>query len=184
MNYDFVTRFEKMSGITHRVDSVPAAANKIAQLCRDRQVQCIALACLPEDLVARIKACCKGVTVLTEPYDSTTLVAQIDRAEIGITGISFAIAQSGTMVEVADNDAVRLVSSLPRTHIGVLREENIIDRYNDSASAIRELINDHQGSLVISFISGPSRTGDIELKLTLGVHGPEEAHCLIISTAA
>jgi L-lactate dehydrogenase complex protein LldG len=188
MTYDFATRFEKLSGIVHRVGTEAAAAATIADICQRRQAGCIALAGLAPAMVGLIEeSCtqaCPELSVLTEPYASADLPLAIDRADIGITGISFAIAQSGTMVEVADNDALRLVSSLPRIHIGLLRAEDIIDHYHDSAGRIRQTIAAHRGNLVISFISGPSRTGDIELKLTLGVHGPEEAHCVIIDAAA
>ncbi len=188
MAYDFASRFEKLSGIVHRADSEAAAAATIADICRERQAGCVALAGLAPALVALIDtACtqaCPGLSILTEPYAAADLPLAIDRADIGITTISFAIAQSGTMVEVADNDALRLVSSLPRVHIGLLRAEDIIGRYHDSADRIRATIAAHPDNLVISFISGPSRTGDIELKLTLGVHGPEEAHCVIIDAVS
>lgn len=188
MAFDFASRFEKLSGIVHRVDSEAAAAATIARICQASQAGCVALAGLSPDLVALIdKACkqaCPEVSILTEPYAAADLPLAIDRADIGVTSISFAIAQSGTMVEVADNDAIRLVSSLPRIHIGLLRADDIIEHYHDSAGRIRATIADHPENLVLSFISGPSRTGDIELKLTLGVHGPEEAHCVIIDTAA
>jgi L-lactate dehydrogenase complex protein LldG len=105
----------------------------------------------------------------------------IAAAEVGITGIAFGIAQTGTLVEVSTNDAVRLVSALPRTYIGVLRRRDIVDRYTDAAARVRSIVALHDRHLVISFISGPSRTGDIELKLTLGVHGPEQAHAVIIN---
>lgn len=188
MAFDFASRFEKLSGIVHRVDSEAAAAATIAQICQTSQAGCIALAGLSPPLVALIKeACeqpCPELDILTEPFAAADLPLAIDRADIGVTSISFAIAQSGTMVEVADNDAIRLVSSLPRIHIGLLQAEDIIEHYHDSAGRIRATIADHPENLVLSFISGPSRTGDIELKLTLGVHGPEEAHCVIIDAAA
>jgi len=188
MAFDFASRFEKLSGIVHRVDSEAAAAAAIAEICRTSGAGCIALAGLSPDLANLIATAgteaCPELTVLTEPYAAADLPLAIDGADIGVTGISFAIAQSGTMVEVAENDAIRLVSSLPRIHIGLLRAEDIIEQYQDSADRIRATIADHPENLVISFISGPSRTGDIELKLTLGVHGPEEAHCVIIDAAA
>jgi len=188
MAFDFASRFEKLSGIVHRVDSEAAAAATIAEICRTSRTGCIALAGLPPTLAALInEACtqaCPELSILSEPYAANDLPLAIDQADIGITGISFAIAQSGTMVEVADNDAIRLVSSLPKIHIGLLRAEDIVEYYHDCAGRIRETIAAHPDNLVISFISGPSRTGDIELKLTLGVHGPEEAHCVIIDAAA
>jgi L-lactate dehydrogenase complex protein LldG len=61
-----------------------------------------------------------------------------------------------------------------------LHAADIVNRFEEGAARIRDIVKQHDENLVISFISGPSRTGDIELKLTLGVHGPGEAHAVII----
>lgn len=180
MKYDFTSRFETLSGIVHKVASKEDAARKILEICREQQVSCLALANLDEDLISYIEQQCGELKVIKEPYAADSLPLAIDEAQVGVTGIEFAIAQSGTMVEVSTNDAVRLVSSLPRTYIGVFEESRIIDDYFRSSGLIRKIIARHQRNVVVSFISGPSRTGDIELKLTLGVHGPEEAHAVII----
>lgn len=182
MDYDFTRCFEKLSGIVHTVDSELAAAEEIAAICRSHDARCIALAGLSESMTAHLEVSCSELKILKEPYLSKDLPASIDKADVGVTGISFAMAQSGTMVEVSTNDATRLVSSLPSTYIGVFRAEDIVDRYHDGGDRIRELTSRHDSNLVISFISGPSRTADIEFKLTLGVHGPEEAHAVIINT--
>jgi L-lactate dehydrogenase complex protein LldG len=180
--FDFAASFGKLSGVAHTVASEAAAAEAIVAIFKARQARCVALAGLPASLVAAIEKGCQGITLLKEPYCADTLPGAIDRADAGVTGIAFAIAQSGTLVEAATNDAVRLVSGLPRTYIGVLRSEDIVDKFHDGAQRVRRLVQQHDRNLVISFISGPSRTGDIELKLTLGVHGPEEAHAVIIES--
>jgi len=180
MDYDFAQSFEKLSGVAHKVDSEKAAAEKIATICQEQDAHCIALAGLPASLVSQIEACCSDLTILKEPYRSEELPGTIDKADLGVTGISFAMAQSGTMVEVTTNDATRLVSSLPKTHIGILQAEDIVDKYHDGAERIREVSDRDDRNLVITFISGPSRTGDIELILSLGVHGPAACHAVII----
>ena len=182
MDYRFSDNFEKLHGISHRVADDAEAAAEIARICRHKQARCVALAGLPPRLAELIEESCgPDVEILKEPYPSDSLPLAIDRADIGVTAMAFAIAQSGTMVEVSENDAIRLTSSLPATHIGLIYEPDIIDKYFDASARIREIINSRGENVVISFISGPSRTGDIELKLTLGVHGPEEAHAVIIS---
>jgi L-lactate dehydrogenase complex protein LldG len=178
--FDFAENFIKLSGVVHRVASESAAAETIVSIFNIKGARCVALAGLPASLISAIDRGCEGITVLKEPYPADTLPGAIDAADAGVTGIEFAIAQSGTLVETATNDAVRLVSALPRTYIGVLRAEDIVDKFLDAAARIRRITEQHERNLVISFISGPSRTGDIELKLTLGVHGPEDAHAVII----
>lgn len=178
--FDFAECFEKLAGIAHRVPSEKAAAEKIISIVKSKKAKCIALAGLPVGLVSEIEKGCDGIEVLKEPYAAEDLPDAIDRAQVGVTGIEFAIAQSGTLVEVTTDDVVRLISGLPRTYIGVLRADNIVDKFEEGSARLREIVQKYDNNLVISFISGPSRTGDIELKLTLGVHGPEEAHAVLI----
>jgi L-lactate dehydrogenase complex protein LldG len=180
--FDFAECFGKLSGVAHEATSETTAAETIVSIFKTKKARCVALAGLSDSLVAAIEKRCEGITVLKEPYPADQLPGAIDSADVGVTGIEFAIAQSGTLVETATDDAMRLVSGLPRTYIGVLRAEDIVDKFHDGAARIRRIVRQHDRNLVISFISGPSRTGDIELKLTLGVHGPEEAHAVIIGS--
>ena len=178
--FDFAECFEHLAGVAHKVSSETAAAERILSIFNSKKARCVALAGLPPSLIAEIEKGCDGIKVLKPPYTANMLPGAIDEADVGVTGINFAIAQSGTLVETTTDDAVRLASSLPRTYIGVVRSENIIDKFDQGAARLREVVEQHDENLVISFISGPSRTGDIELKLTLGVHGPEDAHAVII----
>ena len=178
--FDFSACFERLAGMAHSVPTKKAAAEKIISIFKSKKARCVALAGLSAELVAEIEKGCKGIQVLKEPYAAKDLPEAIDKADVGVTGIEFAIAQSGTLVETTTNDATRLVSGLPRTYIGVLKADTVVDKFEDGAARLRQIVQQHDDHLVISFISGPSRTGDIELKLTLGVHGPEEAHAILI----
>jgi L-lactate dehydrogenase complex protein LldG len=93
---------------------------------------------------------------------------------------AFAIAETGTLVEFTTNDATRLVSTLPRVHIGVCRADAIVETLKDAAVLMRDFYTENPKGAVVTFISGPSRTGDIEMRLTLGVHGPEVAHAVVL----
>jgi L-lactate dehydrogenase complex protein LldG len=179
-HFDFAESFEKLAGVAHAVPTEEAAAQAIIDIFKSKNAHCVALAGLPPSLASAVEKGCDGIKVLKAPFAAGGLPGAIDEADVGVTGIAFAIAQSGTLVETAIDDAVRLVSSLPRTYVGVLHAEDIVERFDEGAARIREIVQQHDGNLVISFISGPSRTGDIELKLTLGVHGPEEAHAVVI----
>lgn len=105
----------------------------------------------------------------------------LDKTPIGVTAAAFAIAQTGTLAELVRDDSHRLVSALPRTHIGVVYARDIVDTLRGSAQRLREVMAEGHPNVAVSFISGPSRTGDIEMILTLGVHGPEIAHAVIIA---
>lgn len=79
---------------------------------------------------------------------------------------------------------MRLVSTLPAKHIAFLRAEDLVLHLDDAASQLRQLFAQHSEHCAVTFISGPSRTGAIEMKLTLGVHGPEESHVILLEEGA
>ncbi len=181
----FTRAFTKLRGHVHRASTWEQAAQELLGVCAQSGADRIATAQLPAELdrALRQSAAASAVDVLRPPYDSTQLPAAIDRAGVGATGIEFAIAETATMVEVSVNDATRLVSSLPRTHVSVVSARDFVPGLFDAAPRMRELLRANPREYVISFLSGPSRTGDIELRLTLGVHGPENAHVLILDAA-
>ncbi|HKK02245.1 MAG TPA: lactate utilization protein [Desulfuromonadales bacterium] len=94
-----------------------------------------------------------------------TLAAE---ARVGISQMDWALADTGSLVQ--DQSAVekRLVSSLPAIHLALVPTANILE----GKKALFERLNPRTSSY-IAFITGPSRTADIERVLTIGVHGPQ-----------
>lgn len=181
----FCESFRNVSGVPHLAGSLAEAAGIVAEILRESGAKCVALAQIPDSLATRVAEHCaaSGIELLQPPYDAATLPNALDKVNVGITGLEFGIAESGTMVELALNDAVRLVSAMPRTYIGILQAETIVPRLMDAAPRLREYFLSNDKHVTVSFISGPSRTGDIEMILTLGVHGPEHAHCILLTEA-
>lgn len=98
------------------------------------------------------------------------------QAPFGITSADYGLAESGTLVVFASSEA-RMISLLEPEHIVVLRRERILDDV-DALFETVPLPAERSSSMV--FISGPSRTGDIELTLVRGVHGPRELYVIIV----
>lgn len=180
LTHTFQAAFEAVSGHAHIVANDAEAAAKIAEIVQADGARRIAFAELPEPLIEAAAALCGGIEVLRPPYAAATAIAEIDQVDIGITGANFGIAETGTLAEVVFEDASRLCSSLPRTHIGVVRACDLVPTLRGSAERMNQLYAAHPENIMISYISGPSRTGDIEMILTLGVHGPEHAHAILI----
>jgi L-lactate dehydrogenase complex protein LldG len=178
----FLVKFESLSGKTCRAATLDNAMAYVMGVIGSNETRCVALGQLPGDLREGIQAACeaRGISVLTPPYKRIDLPMAIDGAQVGVAMASHAIAETGTLIEITTDDGERLVSSLPRTYIGIVSGRNIVDRYYDAAPLLRTAFAENQQNCVVSFISGPSRTGDIELKLTLGVHGPGEAHAVVL----
>ena len=101
-------------------------------------------------------------------------------SEVGITGVDFAVAETGTVVMEPRAGSSRLVSLTPEVHIAVMTPESIIPSLDELFALTRDryLSGEHRG--MINLITGPSRTADIEANLIIGVHGPREVHLVIV----
>ena len=104
------------------------------------------------------------------------------RADLGLSGVDAVIAETGTLMLTAQPGQMRGVSLLPPVHVAVARTDQIVATFADALRTVRQAGEDMQQNLTscISFVTGPSRTGDIELKLTVGVHGPGEMHLVLL----
>ncbi len=179
----FKAKFEALKGHVHLVASWQEAVEKAGAISREAKAQRVAVARAPAPFQEALERWCQAnhTHLLRPPFAADTLPEAIDKAEVGITGMDFAIARTGTLVEVALDDATRLVSSLPRTHIGLVSARELIYDLDAAAPRLRAIFTEHSENCVVSFLSGPSRTGDIEMRLTLGVHGPAEAHAIVFA---
>lgn len=103
-------------------------------------------------------------------------------ADIGISGSNIAIADTGTLLIVTNEGNARLVTTLPRIHIAVLGFEKIVGDLEEATKTLQMLLRSAGVAMpsYVSFITGPSKTGDIELTPAWGVHGPEEVHIVIL----
>jgi len=103
--------------------------------------------------------------------------------DIGITEVDYAIADTGTLVLLTDTDKPRLDSLIVPIHVAVLESRKITKNIFELIDILdNELVNNNGSKSLpscITFITGPSRTADIEFILTLGVHGPKELQVLI-----
>ncbi|MFI5322805.1 MAG: lactate utilization protein C [Thermodesulfobacteriota bacterium] len=104
----------------------------------------------------------------------------IAQAGIGITEVDYAIADTGTLVLLTDGNRPRSVSLLPPIHLAIVRKAKLVSDISELFIILKQTL-DHTQDITscMTFITGPSRTADIELNLTLGVHGPKELHVLI-----
>lgn len=100
---------------------------------------------------------------------------ELFECDLGITSAQFGIAETGTLVIETDKEFNRLTSLIPPVHICVLEASKIRRTLGE---ILAELQKDLSRS--IAFITGQSRTSDIELTLALGVHGPGELFVFIV----
>lgn len=96
-------------------------------------------------------------------------------ADVGITGARYGVAATGTLV--LTSEAGRKASLLPMNHIALLSADQLVPTLTEALEA-------HQGAMPSAWVqaTGPSRTADIELTLTTGVHGPGVVHVILLSS--
>jgi L-lactate dehydrogenase complex protein LldG len=154
----------KLGGVTRRVatrdelhvalrDLVQAEHVKKATLWQTRALRDLGIAEILVELDVEIVPPDAGKRALAE-------------CDLGITGADAALPETGTLVLRASSEHPQMVSLLPRVHLAIVSSAV---RRGDLHQVLEEVKNDKR----VHFVTGPSRTADIEKTLTIGVHGPK-----------
>jgi L-lactate dehydrogenase complex protein LldG len=101
---------------------------------------------------------------------------------VGVTGCFAAIAETGTLMVTSGSGTPASASLLPETHIAVVPEARIVAYMEDAWALARAELG--QLPRLVNFISGPSRTGDIDQTIVLGAHGPYRVHMILVRERA
>ena len=124
------------------------------------------------------------ITVMAQAsgLSQETLREHAAKADLGITGVDYAIAETGSVVVLPRKGLSRLVSLVPPVHVAIVRPEEIVESLDDLFILRRLAYHQGDGDMgsYMNFITGPSRTADIEQTLVIGVHGPKEAHLVLL----
>lgn len=164
----FKTRAEAVSAEVHRFETDAVAAGFLADFLLGEGVSdrpgCRAVWAAqsgrsrirPEELAAKIP----GLTLDVDRRSAA-------ESKVGISEMDWGLADTGTVVQDATDVRLRLVSTLPEIHVALVRTTTILPGLEALVPRL-----DPARSPYLSFITGPSRTADIERVLTIGVHGP------------
>lgn len=182
---DLTERFQsemiRIGGRIHHAtsaESVCAYIEQVAEAEGAKTVICSNTRVADEfDIANRLAA--KGIAFIAEPSQAD-IVTTAARAEIGVTGVDYALAETGSLVLVARAGQPRSVSLLPPVHIALIRPEQIIRGFDELFALLRADFEATGVKSAVTFITGPSRTADIELTLVVGVHGPQQLHALLV----
>ena len=195
----FIQKAESVSAVVTRVSSVDAVLDYVVDLCETKeacqllmagceaplstpaenlcetkQTKVIAAPGLPrEELDLLTKRCgATGIRVTTEG-----LRAHLAGIDIGLTYADFGLADTGTLVIDSRDEDTRLATMISEIHVAVLPRSRLrASSYDVEADLVQRM---QQAPDYTAFITGASRTADIERVLALGVHGPLELHILI-----
>jgi L-lactate dehydrogenase complex protein LldG len=170
-----VENLGKLRAVVQRVPTLDAAAEYVFALARERDWQRVAWHRHPlvEPLLAGIP--CGSHEVGAEAFDKSALEA----CDAGLTACECLVAQTGSILVSSVTCGGRALSILPHVHVVVATIDQVVGTLADALHAARDR---HEGRLpsMLSFITGPSRTGDIERILVLGAHGPKELFVILV----
>jgi L-lactate dehydrogenase complex protein LldG len=171
MQWDPLTRFrERCESLSSTVDQVAGMAEVPVAVARYLTQNGLPLTgvCWPE--FGQLDWGAAGVQMDARP------AAGHDK--VGVTGTYCAIAETGTLMLLSAEHTHPVTSLLPDTHIAVVPASRIVRSLEDGWDLLRR----EQSSLPrqVAFVSGPSRTADIEMTLVLGIHGPYRVHIILV----
>ncbi len=179
----FKQELEALAGHTHILNDIEEAADKVLEILGKHQADRIIAwddealgltglrAALTEAGVAMA-----GSALPAAADERKAQLAAIDDIRVGLTGAAGGLADNGAIALISGPGRGRLASLLPPVHIALLPKRKIYPSIAAFLAGNPQVTQ--QGSNLV-FIAGPSRTGDIELTLTMGVHGPGEIHVII-----
>ncbi len=145
-------------------------------LCAQKQRKIMAAPLLPEEQTQSLATLCeqRGIGFVREG-----LHRHLSGIDVGLTIADFGIAETGTLVIDSSSEEVRLATMISEVHVAVLPKDRIRASAFELEADLRKMMGASPN--YAAFITGASRTADIERVLALGVHGPLELHILLLS---
>ena len=171
MNWDPVQRFKErciaMMSTVSEVDSLDRVPHALAEYLRSNQLPRAGV-CWPE--FANLDWAGAGLAIEARPTHPDD--------KLGITGVFCALAENGTLMLLSGEDTPGSMSLLPETHVAIVPISRIVRMMEDGWDLLRR----ERGAMPrqVNFVSGPSRTADIEMTLVLGAHGPFRVHVVLV----
>jgi L-lactate dehydrogenase complex protein LldG len=171
----FIEELEALGGHGKRVEGMEEAREYVLSLARERDASLLVRWDVEEleELDEPLREAGVEVAVWRDLEDFREVAA---RADIGLSTAEWAIAETGTLVLTGGPGRGRTVTLLPPTYVAVVPVDRVL-------STVPEAIEKYAGGRLpanLCFHTGPSRSGDIEMTLTIGVHGPGDVHVVLV----
>jgi L-lactate dehydrogenase complex protein LldG len=171
---DLVEEFQKQAlGVGARCEILDGALLPVAIEERLRAISAAKVAISDSPLVSSLVPQLATSTRVVQPDGSR---GDLFDADAGVTAVQWGIAETGTLVLVSATERHRLASLVPPIHIALLPASCIVGTMCEVLEGIAHAPHNQ----AVTFITGPSRTADIELTLVVGVHGPRQLDICVI----
>lgn len=170
----FKEKAEAVSAKVSKIKALSEAFEYAADLADEAKEKTLTAPGLDDEAFSELKELCgkRSITVIRDG-----LLQHTAGVDVGITAADFGIAETGTIVVDSKSEELRLATMISDIHVAVLPESKIRATAFDIQNEMNGILEKSAGYL--AFITGPSRTADIERVLALGVHGPLELHILV-----
>ena len=168
----FAAKLERLTGTVGKVTSVPEVGEAVSAYLREHN--------LPNELVVTADPLLSAV-----PWPAHLSVER--RAgkgddKVSVTGGFAAVAETGSVVLLSSPETPTTLNFLPDDHIMVLPASRLVRHIEDVWTLLRE----RSGGMprTVNFVTGPSRTADVEQTIQIGAHGPRRVHVILIVESA
>ena len=170
--------------------SAQEAARYVAELAREVEARSVVRSAHPVVDRLALETLLQGAGVNVEVVaagdeadrdaKSRSLRRHATEADMGVTGVDYAVAETGTVALMAGKGVSRLVSLLPPVYVAVVERGQVLPGLDELFTLYRDKLL--RGSPVgyMNLVTGPSRSADIENTLVTGVHGPGDVHLVLI----
>jgi L-lactate dehydrogenase complex protein LldG len=168
----FKSKAEAAAAEVYRVQDMEQAGQLLTALVIESGAGKIAA--VPSPMVNR---CLEG-TSLPVPVYTEDLRTHAEEAYMGLSQLEMAVADIGSLQQDCTDINQRLVSMLPQVHVALVKTTSLVKDLKEAFELLEQQKDNCPG--YVSFITGPSRTADIERVLTIGVHGPSQLKIIFV----
>ena len=176
----FIEELEALGGHGKRVESLDEARDYVLELASEREAKLLVRWDVDELGILNVDAPLGEAGVEVAVWQDLTDFREVaGRADIGLSTAAWAVAETGTLVLEGGPGMGRTVTLLPPTYVAVVPVDRLLQTVPE---AIGKYAGGEAGGLPanVCFHTGPSRSGDIEMSLFIGMHGPGDVHVILV----
>jgi L-lactate dehydrogenase complex protein LldG len=169
----FEAELGALGGRVHRVANVPGAVStRVVELVRATNAQRVAVTRSAQRFDVQNALGAMNVRVAENPREFAD-------CDIGISGVICGVAETGSVLVASGEGEARMATTLPPRYIAILRAAQIVPNLRAALRVVKNLYG-AAFPANLTMVTGPSRTADIELSLTIGVHGPGQVDVILV----
>ncbi len=173
---------ERIDRFIFEAERVQATVVRLAGLeeVPDAVVRYLRVANMPSAVRIGDDAVMQAVPWHSEPLLETATGPAVDSDAASVTSAFAGVAETGTLILLSGPKSPTTLNFLPEAHLVVLPSERIVGSYEDAWQRLRGKLGNGRMPRVVNWITGPSRTADIEQTLLLGAHGPKRLQIMLV----